>query len=189
MEEKIIISVKAKISGVMLGILVMILGGLTMASCIIVEEFTADDIAFFTPLFIGGFIIFIGILLMFGGKQESEICVTDKRVYGRTLFGKRVDLPLDSISAVALTFFLFFGVSVSTSSGRITFVLIPERNKVHKAISDLIIERQIKSKETVIKQETSQSNADELKKYKDLLDSGIITQEEFEAKKKQLLNL
>ena len=33
------------------------------------------------------------------------------------------------------------------------------------------------------------SNADELKKYKDLLDSGIITQEEFDQKKKQLLGL
>ena len=30
---------------------------------------------------------------------------------------------------------------------------------------------------------------DELKKYKELLDSGIITQEEFDAKKKQILNL
>ena len=33
------------------------------------------------------------------------------------------------------------------------------------------------------------SNADELKKYKDLLDSGAITQEEFDAKKKQILGL
>ena len=33
------------------------------------------------------------------------------------------------------------------------------------------------------------SGADELKKYKDLLDSGVITQEEFDAKKKQLLGL
>jgi predicted Zn-dependent peptidase len=33
------------------------------------------------------------------------------------------------------------------------------------------------------------SNADELKKYKELLDAGIITQEEFDAKKKQLLGL
>ena len=31
--------------------------------------------------------------------------------------------------------------------------------------------------------------ADELKKYKELLDSGVITQEEFDAKKKQLLGL
>lgn len=46
----------------------------------------------------------------------------------------------------------------------------------------------------VTKKETSQvtnsiSSSDEIKKYKDLLDSGAITQEEFDAKKKQLLNL
>jgi len=40
-----------------------------------------------------------------------------------------------------------------------------------------------------IKQEIPQSNADELKKYKELLDSGIISQEEFDEKKKQLLGL
>lgn len=33
------------------------------------------------------------------------------------------------------------------------------------------------------------SGADELKKYKDLLDMGVITQEEFDQKKKQLLGL
>jgi len=33
------------------------------------------------------------------------------------------------------------------------------------------------------------SGADEIKKYKELMDSGIITQEEFEAKKKQILGL
>lgn len=33
------------------------------------------------------------------------------------------------------------------------------------------------------------SSADELKKFKELLDAGIISQEEFDAKKKQLLNL
>ena len=32
-------------------------------------------------------------------------------------------------------------------------------------------------------------NANELKKFKDLLDSGVITQEEFDQKKKQLLGL
>ena len=32
-------------------------------------------------------------------------------------------------------------------------------------------------------------DVDTLKKYKELLDNGIITQEEFEDKKKQILNL
>ena len=33
------------------------------------------------------------------------------------------------------------------------------------------------------------SQADELKKYKELLDNGVISQEEFNVKKKQLLDL
>ena len=38
-------------------------------------------------------------------------------------------------------------------------------------------------------QEPQQSTADELMKYKMLLEQGAITQEEYEAKKKQLLNI
>ena len=33
------------------------------------------------------------------------------------------------------------------------------------------------------------SSVEELKQYKELLDNGVITQEEFEAKKKQLLGI
>jgi len=36
---------------------------------------------------------------------------------------------------------------------------------------------------------TTTSNADELKKYSDLKDQGIITDKEFQAKKKKLLDL
>jgi len=39
------------------------------------------------------------------------------------------------------------------------------------------------------KQTTKVSSADELKKYKELLDSNVITEDEFEKKKKQLLGL
>lgn len=122
---------------------------------------------------------------------KSELTVTDKRVYGKAMFGKRVDIPLDSISAVG-TSSLLKGVSVSSSSGRLVFTGIENKDEIHQAISELLLERQAKNKsnqQTIVKQEVSQSNADELKKYKDLLDSGIISQDEFDAKKKQLLNL
>ena len=52
------------------------------------------------------------------------------------------------------------------------------------------------SKEEFEREKTAQSStapaasaADELKKFKELLDMGVITQEEFDAKKKQLLGL
>ena len=47
----------------------------------------------------------------------------------------------------------------------------------------------IATEENIPSVSPSFSSADELKKFKDLLDSGIITQEEFDAKKKQLLGL
>ena len=58
-------------------------------------------------------------------------------------------------------------------------------------LSFLVVSGKIKDDEsTKILYTTEQmSNADELKKFKELLDSGIITQEEFDTKKKQLLGL
>lgn len=115
--------------------------------------------------------------------SKMEIVVTNKRVYGIARFGKRVDLPIDLISAVGTC--IFKGIIVSTSSGKIGFLLVNNRDDVYKCINDLLINRQ--EKNGLVK--TNSSNADELKKYKELLDTGVITQEEFEKKKKQLLGL
>ena len=122
--------------------------------------------------------------------SKVKLVVTDKRVYGNDAFGKRVDLPLDSITAVATN--VFSGLAVTTSSGAIKFVMLKNRDKIHSEISKLLVERQNANKtikETIVKQEHLLSNADEIKKYKELLDSGVISQEEFDAKKKQLLGL
>lgn len=123
--------------------------------------------------------------------SKMKLIVTDKRVYGKAAFGKQVDLPLDSISAVGTS--LFGGIAVATSSGTIKFLGISNRDKIHKVIRKLLIERQSENKKektsvTHITQE-AQSSADELRKYKELLDCGVITQEEFDAKKKQLLGI
>lgn len=114
--------------------------------------------------------------------SKMKIVVTNKRVYGVARFGKRVDLPIDLISAVGTC--MFKGIIVSSSSGKIRFLLINNRDEIHKTISNLLITRQ--DKKQVV---NNTSTTDELMKYKELLDSGVITQEEFDAKKKQLLNL
>ncbi len=124
--------------------------------------------------------------LLYSWLKGYKLTVTDKRIYGKSAWGKRVDLPLDSVSAIATTSALK-GVSVSTSSGRISFLVMKNANEVYMVISDLLIERQQgKLVDNTLK---TTSAADELKKFKDLLDNGIITQEEFDEKKKQLLGL
>ncbi len=121
--------------------------------------------------------------------HSYELTVTNKRIYGKVAWGKRVDLPVDSISATATIRFLK-GVSVSTSSGRISFRVIKNADEIYKVMSKLLIERQKeKNNVTVTTSVPMNDEADQLKKYKDLLDSGVITQEEFNAKKKQLLGL
>ena len=119
---------------------------------------------------------------------KTELVVTNKRVYGKTLFGRRVDLPLDYVSAVGTS--ILKGISVATSSGKIKFFGIKNRNEIHNCLSKLLIDRQENKKATqTIKQEIPKNETDELKKFKELLDMGVITQEEFDAKKKQLLGL
>lgn len=146
------------------------------------------DWGLWIPIYFGG-AVFVN-LIVFLWFYKHEITVTDKRVFGRTAFGKRVDLPIDSISAVGTRWPK--GVAVATSSGKVAFLMIKNRDEIHKYVSDLLIERQNKvatAPVATIKQEIPQSNAEELKKYKELLDMGVITQEEFDTKKKQLLGL
>ena len=129
------------------------------------------------------------LILLILGRPTHQITVTDKRVYGIAAHKSRVDLPLDSVSAVATS--AFKGLSVATSSGRITFIGIKNRDEIHKVISDLLIERQTKPI-AVVQEANPEALSDvtaQLKQMKELLDSGILTQEEFDAKKKQLLGL
>lgn len=134
----------------------------------------------------------IGLGLLVGGIAflfwlSTSLTVTDKRVYGTTSFGKRVDLPIDSVSAVGTS--IFKGIAIGTSSGKISFKLIKNQVQIHSAISKLLSDRQETVKTNIKKTNSNTSNVDELKKLKELLDMGVITQEEFDTKKKQLLGL
>ena len=107
-------------------------------------------------------------------------------LYGVTKWSRRVDLPLNQISAVSTSWLK--GIAVGTSSGRIIFKAIENYIDVHKEIINLLATKQDSTEFHTLKVENG-NNIEDLKKLKDLLDSGIITQEEFDAKKKQLLGV
>ena len=144
----------------------------------------------FPILLIGVGAAFLICLALYLWLRSYELTVTDKRVYGKCAFGKRVDLPNDSISAIAMVP-LLKGVAVATSSGKISFLLIKNLNEIYEELNKQLMERQNKKTDAPAPVVTvsNQSNADELKKYKELLDSGVITQEEFDTMKKQLIGL
>ena len=133
----------------------------------------------------------IGVLL-FLWMRSYELTVTDKRVYGKVAFGKRVDLPLDSISATS-TISLLKGVAVSTASGKISFLVIKNAAEIYETVSALMIERQqkkqVQESAPAAAATPAVDAADQIVKYKKLLDDGIISQQEFDIKKNQLLGL
>ncbi len=129
-------------------------------------------------------VITFGVLMLM--MNHCELIISNTRVTGKTSFGKHVDLPVNQISAISMG--IFNRITVATSSGGINFWLVENREEIHKALNSLIEDIQVnhKTKQTNV---THINSADELKKFKDLLDSGVITQEEFDTKKKQLLGL
>ena len=80
-------------------------------------------------------------------------------------------------------------IAVSTSSGLTKFALIGNYVEIGNVLSAMINERQENTVKVENNINASNSNMEDIVKLKNLLDMGIITQEEFDAKKKQLLGL
>ncbi len=135
-------------------------------------------------LFVAGTYSLIWSLL-----SRCKITVTDKNVCGTTAFGKNVVIPLNQISAFG-TSKIFSTIKISSSSGSIRFRQVKNYKEVAEVLNKAMSEIQKNDPLKIPVQNVQMpSSANELKEYKDLLDNGIITQEEFDAKKKQLLGL
>lgn len=182
--EKVIVeSERAKNYFLIIGIAIFVIG----FSYGEINDFDRIELCIY-PWAFSFYYVWPSVLLLILGVIHfgNEIVVTDNRVYGKSVFGKRVDLPLDSISAVGTSWPKC--ITIATASGRVSFSLIKNRDEIHKAVSDLLIARQEKGRSGAAgKQEIQQSSADELKKYKELLDGGVISQEEFEMLKSKCL--
>ncbi len=164
---------------------------ISLAVCLVCAVLGIIGVVVFQPivffLLLIGFIAFIlFFVFLYIYLHSTKIIVTDKRVCGISFFRASVNLPLDQISSVKKRGNKFF---VSTDSGTLLGMNIPNIAKIDKCINSLLIQRNSIEKNTaptVVRQATV---ADELRKYKELLDMGVISQEEFELKKRQLLGL
>lgn len=128
----------------------------------------------------------VGVLVWLAYRNNS-ITVTYKRVTGRTAWNKMVELPRNQISAISLGGIK--GVAVATSSGLVRFSLIANRDEIFRAVSELLKSTQDAPVSAPAPAAPQSGGADELAKYKALLDSGAISQEEYDAKKRQILGL
>ena len=119
--------------------------------------------------------------------KVATLVVSEDAVSGITVFKKRVDLPISQIAAIGSG--RFGRVSISTASGIISFYCLTNQQQMFECISNLIKKRQNQTSLSNVCSPTSSSSLDDLQKLKSLLDQGIISPEEFESKKKQILDL
>lgn len=142
---------------------------------------------YFIWFVIGALCLLTAIILaiIYAVHRKCELQITENNVKGKTLFGKEVVLPLYMVSAYSTRKFLSV-VAIATSSGITKFSLIGNYKEICAVLAQKINQRQ----ENTVQTTTTQNNSmDDIVKLKSLLDAGIITQEEFDTKKKQLLGL
>ncbi len=118
---------------------------------------------------------------------DSRVTVTERAVTGCDARKRPLYLPMESITEVRED---GGGLRVSTLSGSYVFPRVKNSGEICGAIRRQLARRdREQSREPESRPAPPVSPADEIEKYKRLLDMGAITAEEYEAKKKQLLGL
>lgn len=155
-----------------------------------------------------GAILMAVFIVMFGWKlfnqelaSKCSLELTPDGINGRVkVIGSTSDLrlPIEKIDSLFVKDSLvdkFRGgktLGIRSNTGVIKFVCVQNADEFVAAANKAIEENKKANRTAPVAPAPvvqAASNADELKKYKDLLDSGVITQEEFDAKKKQILGL
>lgn len=126
--------------------------------------------------------------LLFGGSGAIVGTLTGSRKQTEICTELRVKITLNKTENPSV--FIDFIKGTNVNKGNILYRQLA--NAAETVMSLLqVITNETFANERILSQEKSApvSNADEIRKYKELLDDGIISQEEFDAKKRQLLDL
>ena len=134
----------------------------------------------------------LGVCASKDGK--TQLYVSDKRIILHEIKGMlsnaEKSIPLGNITSIDIdSTFVFSTLKITTSGNVATIdgVPIAIANEI-KAIIEHLKSQDTKKEYSAIKEDTFDA-ASEIRKMKNLLDDGILTQEEFDAKKKQLLGI
>lgn len=127
-------------------------------------------------------------------KDASQLYVSDKRVHVNIIKGTfsndELALPISNIASVLIKKkFVHADIEIVGTGTKIILNEVPVHiaDEIKKVIEHLMA--QDTKKESYEAEKDTFDLADEIRELKDLLDDGILTQEEFDAKKKQLLGI
>ncbi|MDM5250313.1 PH domain-containing protein [Lysinibacillus sp. G4S2] len=126
-------------------------------------------------------------------KGTKQLYVTDQRIILHEtkgiIFNDEKSIPLQSISSINISNTLISSTLKIVSTGNKAIIEDVPQNialEIKNAIENL--KKDFKTKSTK-KEKDMYDIGDEIRELKALLEDGILTQEEFDAKKKQLLGI
>lgn len=125
-------------------------------------------------------ILLIGSILYIADKR-TELVIYENKIIGKKIDGKTVQFMLKDIKSVETTKthdLKILGVGI-----KYDIHLIQNAEEMKNVLMNML------AKTNQEQPAVAGSSANDIKEYKELLDAGIITQEEFDEKKKQLLNI
>ena len=136
-------------------------------------------------IFLTGIFYLIYLLI-----SRCNLVISEKNISGNTFLGRKVVLPIHMVSAYSISK-IFSVVAITTASGIIKFYSIGNYKEIADVLQQLLNERQkrTETQEYLISKQKNTKNLDDLVKLKHLLDEGIITKEEYDVKKKEILEL
>lgn len=138
------------------------------------------------PFFIIYGILFLVIVILniyYLIDKKTEIVVKKDILICKKKNGKSIQVLLKNITSVEII--RLKGLKVLGNGFRYKIILVKNNEEIRNEIMKLLSEN---AKDTT-KSKENDANINELKKYKQLLDDGTITKEEFDKKKAELLNL
>lgn len=113
----------------------------------------------------------------------SKVTVYQNRVVWKKLI-QQITIPIDRIASIDTKIPLYAGVVIETTGGK--KYKIPVQPFAKSKLEEAIYQAQSSNAQGT---ETKSSNLDDLEKLAELKDKGIVTQEEFDIKKKELLDI
>lgn len=137
----------------------------------------------------------LGLISGFLDGNTWIISLTEKRVIfldkGMIYGLKQREIPLDKINSISQKRGLLLGTITIQDGATAIKIENIDKNSLHSFVDALnsAIDNFKSPFKTAPVRSQSHYSADELRKFKDLFDEGIITKEEFEAKKKQILGI
>lgn len=113
----------------------------------------------------------------------SKVSVFNNKIEWKMLFQKN-SIPINQVASVDTTIPLYAGIVIETTGGK--KYKIPVKLSDKKKMEEAIYEAQQNNSGA---NKNQSNNLDDLEKLQNLKQKGVITPEEFEKKKKQILGL